>query len=730
MRIIPERDLYNHLLDVKMPGQYIGGEYNSFIKKHETTNLKVALSFPDLYEIGMSNQALKILYSRLNQLSEIQCERVFAPDRDFEALLRKLQLPLYTLESGIPLYELDVLGFSIGYELTATNLIAILDLGGIPVSVRNRSEGDPIIIAGGPAITNPAPLAEIIDAFFIGEAEGLLENLFSELYKMKISGASREDLIERIISEPSVYSIHDENKTVKRSVWSSFGKEYNSACFPLPNIKPVQDNGVVEIMRGCPNGCRFCHAGYYYRPFRMKSREQIIREVETLIYSYGYREITLSSLSSGDYPDILSLYRYLNERYAKDKVSFSLPSLRINSVNLNLLGEISSVRKSGLTFAIETPIPEWQRGINKPIDLDRTIKLLLHAKENGWRLAKFYFMIGLPVSCGAQEEISIVDLLNEIYKKTGMQINTNIGTFIPKPHTPFQWARQLRESESLEKISWIKRNLISRKINIGYHQPFLSTLEGMFSRGDKRFGKLIIEAYNRGARFDAWEDRIDKQIWRDVIGTAGWDVEDEFLSEKSIDKDLPWDCVDIGVKKSFLKKQLKKAIQGEIDDACALHCNHNCGVCIGEVKPSIVEDNNTGEEKSSNENSEYCSKLSENIISTLPKTPYRMLFSFSKSGKAVFFSHLNTMTIFERAILRAGIKSKFSEGFNPKPRLEFAQPIGIGYSSEDEVAAVEIDRQILPEMFVTALNEKLPEGFYVIKAAAISPEKWEKRNTH
>jgi radical SAM superfamily enzyme YgiQ (UPF0313 family) len=460
-RVDPIADIGAGLLEVEKPSRYLGGEVGS-VRKPDEALLSVALCFPDLYEIGMSNNAIRILYAGLNAQEGVRAERVFAPAPDFEALLSRLGIPLYTLETGLALCDVDILALSIGYELAATSILTVLGSGRIPVRAAERGEGDPIVIAGGPAITNPRPLSSFLDAAFIGEAEGGFFELSQELSVMKRQGANRSDLLGRLAMDEAIWLPDRGNgsKKARRAVFAGFAQTQASTALPIPILKTVQDHGTVEIMRGCPNGCRFCHAGYFYRPQRAKPYEVIEAEVASLVELGGTREITLASLSSGDYPRIGELLDRLNAEWGGRRVSFQLPSLKINGFTLPIVRKLAEVRKSGLTFAVETPVDEWQKCINKDVSFEGTIAILEEARAAGFKQAKFYFMIGLPVpGRGLGEAQAILDFFARLRSRISLQINVNVGTFVPKPHTPFQWSAQLPESEAMEAINLLRSGL-------------------------------------------------------------------------------------------------------------------------------------------------------------------------------------------------------------------------------------------------------------------------------
>lgn len=678
----PTAPLPSILSRVQRPGRYAGGEFGSLVRRGDGL-LRVAVSYPDLYEIGMCNAAVKILYRDLNAVEGVACERVFAPAPDLEAVLREERVPLFSLETAHPLRSFDLVAFSIGFELTLTNLFAILDLGGVPLRAGERGTGDPIVIAGGPATTNPAPLGAFLDGVFVGEAEGWVGPAFARLAAMKRGGAGRGDLLAALRADPSVW-FAGRTEPVRRSLWRGFGTRAETAAWPVPSMRVVQDHGTVEIMRGCPNACRFCHATTFYRPCRRKSPEAIRGEVADLVGRAGYREVTLSSLSSGDYPGVHDLVRGLNAAWASDRVSFSLPSLRVDSLSLGLLAELAEVRKSGLTFAVETPRPAWQADVRKRVPLDKVVAILREAKTVGWKAAKFYFMVGLPPAAGADEAGPIVEFLREVRAATGMTLNVNVAGFIPKPHTPYERAAQIGERDALDAIQRIKGALRGPGFRIGYHSPFLSLLEGIVSRGDARAGELVFDAYRRGARLDAWEEHLKADLWRAAIAEADWDVVAETCRARPDGERLPWEAIGLALSLS------------EVREPAPLAAGSSPVPMVDPCAP----------------------------VTPAPATPgscARVLFRFSKRGRAVWISHLDLMTVFERSLARAGYHARFTEGFNPKPRLEFANPLVLGAASAGEIASVEIEDYDGAAGFIRRLGEALPPGIAVCEAAEMPP---------
>ena len=725
--IDPIKDFGPELYAIQKPARYLGGEIGSHTRIGSSEErFKFALCFPDLYEIGMSNNAIRILYNDIGKLSdEIVCERVFAPAPDFEALLKKKGLPLYTLESGIPLADFDIVGFSIGYELLATNILTILDSGMIPLLCKDRDDTDPVVIAGGPAATNPHPFGAFLDAVFIGEAEAEFYTVLRDLAALKKKGARRPDILDRLRTSKAFWMPSTESepsKPAQRAIFSDFSTSSASTAYPIPIIQTVQSHGTVEIMRGCPNGCRFCHAGYFYRPQRVKSVERIEAEVRTLVEEGGYREITLASLSSGDYPDIVGLFRRLNAEWKDRFVSFQLPSLKVDSFTLPLLAELSEVRKSGLTFAVETPIESWQGSINKTVSFDKIAGILKEAKQYGFRSAKFYFMIGLPVpGKGRGEGEAIVDFLQKIAKVERIALNVNIGTFVPKPHTPYAREAQISEKEALDTIYYIKDALRTFKyISISYHAPFTSVIEGIISRGDDRVGEIILAAYLKGARLDAWEEHFNKDIWKEVFAETlkrrGYDPVIEYLAQKDPDSHLPWDDINLFVSKNYYAIETRKSLLGELTGACAEECDHPCGSCNDNVRivsssihSAVIEP--VSDAKSDNP---VFSSSGDSLASTTDDL--RFVVSFKKTDNASFYPLHSISGIFSKAFFMLGLPVRFTEGYNPLPRMEFSQPLALGIESDDEIMAVWLKKSIViheKDRFIKTFNSVLPKGIVI-----------------
>lgn len=593
------------LLKVQKPGRYVGGEMNSVVKDKNKVNLRFAFCFPDVYEVGMSHLGMKILYSQFNSVEDIWCERVFAPWIDMEELMRKNNIPLYGLESGDPLTEFDFIGFTLQYELSFTNILNMLELGGIPVKSSDRKELKNIVCAGGPCACNPEPIADFIDLFFIGEGEELDLEVMNLYRQCKANNESKQEFLIKAsqikgVYVPSLYNVeYNQDNTVKsitptnnapQKVEKRFISNLDECFYPdnfvVPMIEIVHDRAMEEIFRGCIRGCRFCQAGFLYRPVREKSLEVINNQCHTLCNNTGYDEVSLSSLSSSDYTKISDLLGSLNQWAKDEKVSISLPSLRVDGFSDDIISKIKTVRKSGLTFAPEAGTQRLRNVINKNVFEDELMETCSKAFNGGWTKVKLYFMIGLPTE--TEEDVAgIAELgqkvVNAYYncenrpKGKGVSVTLSTSSFVPKPFTPFQWEPQDTEESLKAKQQIVKDNIKTKKITYNYHDSSTSYLEAVFARGDRRLCKVMELALQRGFHFDGWSDCFNLQAWLDIFEECGINPEFYANRKRSFDEVLPWDHIDYGVSKEFLINECKKAYNAETTLNCRQKCS-NCGV--------------------------------------------------------------------------------------------------------------------------------------------------------
>ena len=597
--------LFEEFLDkVEKPGRYTGKEFNEILKKEDISTVKIALAFPDLYEIGMSYLGFKILYEIINNRDDALAERIFSPATDMEKLLRERQVPVFSLETYRALNSFDIVGFTVQHELCYSNILNLLELGHIPLRSEGRKEDDPLIIAGGPGAFNPEPLSCFIDLFVIGEGEEIIGKMIEVYKKWKGKKGNRAKLLEAFariegIYIPSFYkiayfkdgkvkSVTPKKETyypvIKKQIISDFDK-VSYPLFPIvPNIDVIHDRITLEIFRGCTRGCRFCQAGMIYRPVREKSVDTLIELTDEILAHTGYEEISLSSLSSSDYSEIKSLITKLVDRYEEKGVGVSLPSLRIDSFSVALAQQVQRVRKTGITLAPEVGTQRLRDVINKNVLEDDLYSSIKAAFKRGWRKIKLYFMVGLPTETEEDVEgiIKLVSRVDHMGREiTGRKININISVsvFVPKPHTPFQWEAQEGREILSERVRYLKSRLNWRNISFSYPDVNLSYLEAIFSRGDRRLGEVLEKAHYLGCKFDAWREYFDFEAWQQAFNDCGLNM--EFYANRAREEDeiLPWDHISCGVKKEYLLKEKEKAIRGETTSDCRFENCTECGAC-------------------------------------------------------------------------------------------------------------------------------------------------------
>lgn len=594
------------LYKVEKPSRYTGGELNEIVKSPSEVDIRFAFCFPDVYEVGMSHLGSRILYHTLNARQDTYCERAFAPWPDMEVQLRKNDIPLFTLETKDSLKEFHILGFTLQYEMSFTNILNMLDMSDITIRASERGEDEPIVMAGGPCAYNPEPLYDIVDFFEIGEGEEMMNDVLDVYKKYKGKGKKKEFLreISKIqgIYVPSLYDvIYNEDNTIKefkpkyddvpKTIKKRIINNYTKVDFPTNIIVPyseiVHDRIVLEVFRGCTNGCRFCQAGMLYRPVREKKKEDLVELARELVKNTGYEEISLSSLSTCDYSDIKGLITDLMEEHEENRVGIALPSIRVDAFSVDLLKDIQKVRKSGLTFAPEAGSQRMRDIINKGLTEDKILDAARDAFEAGWKTLKLYFMVGLPYEeledCIGIGELAekIVDEYKAVPKKKGdykgLRLTVSTSILIPKPFTPFQWAPMARLQDVNEKINAVKGAIKSKCIVYNYHEQKTSIMESVFARGDRRLCDVLIKAFEKGAKFDGWGQYFNYRIWMESMEECNLDVDFYAYRERTYDEVLPWDFIDIGVNRKYLEVESEKAKKAELTQNCRKGCT-GCGI--------------------------------------------------------------------------------------------------------------------------------------------------------
>lgn len=752
------------LEQVERPGQYLGNEWGAARKDFDQAKVRLLLSFPDIYELGMSNFGLRILYQIVNRHPSFMADRTYAPASDMEKLMRQNQIPLWSWESRKPAKDFELVGFSLQYELCYTNVLNMLELAGIPVFAKDRVDLFPILFAGGPSTINPEPMAPFFDFYIIGDGEETMPAIMTIVEEAKASNAvSRQELLKKLAVQvpgvyvPSLYLLEEGNPVPVPASEDIPKRVYRQAVPLTADNQPTQslvsylslvhDREVLEVRRGCDRGCRFCQPGYSFLPVRERSSKDIIELSKKAIANSGQEEYSMLSLCVSDYTVLQETMRELNREHLEARTSMSFPSQRADRMNLEVAEELKVVRKSGITLAPEAGTERLRAVINKGLNHKQIVNAIEAAYRSGWSSIKLYYMCGLPTE--TDEDLKgIIDTLSECTKlcnkirkenpdiKHRIDFTCTISNFVPKPHTPFQWFGQVKPEEFKRKHQ-VLRNFLResglKNVKLNATDTPTSLLESVISRGGRETAELIYKAWSKGCTFDAWTDRLKPELWHEAAAEMGLKLEEMGCDDREVGSAQPWDVIHIGLHNWWLVKEWNKAVAMQETPNCTENTCHACGVCteldtthlLANPKPEVMKKNPFVKELSANTSDD---DSHPSLFFTAPpqypqeegQNQSRFCLRFSKKGDLRFISHLDLQTLFVRAVRRAGMQMVYSQGFNPHPKLSFAGPLPLFMESEGDVADIELAHAVSADEFKSRLNLQLPPEVRIIEVVSVS----------